>query len=202
VIQRGGGFAMQAAGEAAVQAQRQDFGAAMRRLARADIGKTLQQAGAHQVEVAQDGGMGGQVLGDMAQLAAVQQLAMAEMDVGDGDAVETDNLADALHHGAAGQCQHARRREFARAPHRQAMAAAGQGRAEIMAAEIVRQRVHFPCRFLKQEQIGVPMAGEAEHVTQRGALLMQKIPADNLGHARGPVPWNAALHLHEIVNDR
>ena len=66
--------ARQTARVTAVQPQGHHVGADMGGLARPEIGKAGQQRRAHQVVIAQDGGARGQVCGDVAQLAPIEQL--------------------------------------------------------------------------------------------------------------------------------
>ena len=68
--------------------QRDDIAGAMGAHARADVGKALEAHRAHGIEIADDGGGPLQLLHDVAQLEAVEELAMAEMHIGDGDAAE------------------------------------------------------------------------------------------------------------------
>src|SRR5882757_7594578 len=81
---RGGGAAGEAVHQAAVEAERHDVAGEMRRLAWADITEARQQDRPHHVVVADDRrGLAAQRSGDARELAAVQELAVREMDVGE-----------------------------------------------------------------------------------------------------------------------
>ncbi len=182
-MQGGGGLAGQAAGVAAIQTERDHVRAEMGGFAGAEIGEAGQQSGADEVVVTKDGGAGREVLGDVAQLAAVQQLAVGEVDVGDGEGAEIDDLADPVHDGAGGEFQDQRFGELGGAPHGEAMDAAGERDAGVAAAQVIGQRVDIASGFLHQEQVRVFVFGEADHVTHPGAGETQQVPADNLRHA-------------------
>ena len=89
-----------AARDAAVQPQRHDLAGAVRTLARADIGEAVETHRPHRVEISDDGGRPFHLLHDVAQLIAVEELTMAQVHIGDGDAVEVDNLGQPRRHPA------------------------------------------------------------------------------------------------------
>ncbi len=67
-------------GDAAVQPERDDVAGTVGAGARADIAETAQTHRPHGIEVADDGGGAFHLLDDVAELEAVEKLAMAEMD--------------------------------------------------------------------------------------------------------------------------
>ncbi len=75
----------------------------MRGRARPDILEARQHRRTDQIVVAEDRRVQRQMLRHMAQLPAVQQLALGQMDIGRAEAAEIDDLADAADDGARGQ---------------------------------------------------------------------------------------------------
>ena len=94
------GAADEASDEAAVEAERENVGGVMGVFAGPHVAETWQQRGADQIVIAEDGGAVGQGGGDAAELAAVEDLAVGEVDIGNGEGAEVDDLADAAEHGA------------------------------------------------------------------------------------------------------
>lgn len=81
----------------------------MGRVAGPDIVEARQQGRPDDVVVAEYGRPHRQVLGDAAQLAPVEHLAVRQVDVGDPEGAEIEDLADPVDQGARGQGDHPRR---------------------------------------------------------------------------------------------
>jgi hypothetical protein len=119
--ERPGSHAGEATHQAPVYPQRHHVAGDVRGLTRADVAEAGQQGRADQVVVAQHGGAERENLGDAPELAAIQHLAVREVDVGNRELAEVEDLADAVEHrpgrqrqydrGAAGQRQRAPRCE-------------------------------------------------------------------------------------------
>ena len=189
LVQHLAGMTGQPAGDAAVQPQRHDIAGAVGALARPDVGKALQPHRTHGVEVTDDGGGALQLLDDVTQLEAVQELAMAEMHIGKGDAVEADQLGKTRRH-PAGQdrgrkADGAGLRKRMRAPGGQAIDARLHGMAEEMPAHQRRQRGDVLSAFLQQQQVwmgGLYQPGDVVHARAGAA---KQIPAHHAQPAVG-----------------
>src|SRR5579859_3161539 len=95
LVQHFGGRTDKAAGDTAVQPERDDIAGTVRALARPDVAETLEPYRTHGIEIPDDRGRPIHLLHDVAELEAVEELAMAEMDIGDGDALEGNDLRQA-----------------------------------------------------------------------------------------------------------
>ena len=100
------------------------------------------RTGSDEIEVADHGGAWRQRAGDPPQLTAVQHLAVRQVGVGDGELAEVDDLAHPVEQRAGGNWDGANRpRRRFRAPHRQAVNAADQGRGGVEAANSPGRRL-------------------------------------------------------------
>ena len=149
----------------------------------ADVAEAAEEGWADEVVVAENGGAGRQFGGDAAELAAVEDLAVREVDVGDGEGSEVHHLADAAEHGAGLQVDDAGGGEAMWAPIGEAVDAAGLEHALVAAAEEAGKLVHAGGRLLHEEQGRVFVADEVDDVVDGGADEAQQVPTDDLDQA-------------------
>ena len=90
----------EAAGETPVEPQRQNVHHRVGRPAGTDVAEARDQRRTDDVVVAEHGGARRQLRDDAAELAAVQHLPVRQMDVGDTELAEVEDLADPVHQGA------------------------------------------------------------------------------------------------------
>ena len=95
----------QAAGYAAVEAERHEVAHAVGGPAWADVGEAGQQHGTNQVVISDDRGAVRKSCGDSPKLATVKQLSVGEMDVGHGERAEIDQLCHSVHQRSRWQWQ-------------------------------------------------------------------------------------------------
>jgi len=169
------------AGEAAVEPQGQDLDHRVGRLPRPDIAKARDQRGADDVVVAEHRRPRRQFADDAAELTAVQHLAVRQVDVGDAELSQVEDLADPVHQGAGGQRDHPRRRRpgFG-APHGEPVDPPRQGCPGIVAADPVEQEADGAGRLLHQQQVGLLLGDQGRHVVDGGAGAAQQVPAHDL----------------------
>ena len=114
-VERAGKRAAKPVRKAAVETKGHDVAAEMRHLTRTYIGEAGDETGSDCIVVADDRRwLALQRRGDTQELAAIQQLAVREMDVGKGDVAQLDELRPPARQ-AAGQAR-GRRSRRARAP--------------------------------------------------------------------------------------
>ena len=138
----------------------------------------------HHIEVADDRRrLAAQRGGDARELAAVQELAVREMDVGEGDVAHLHELRppprQASGQARGGQRQRARRGEAVRAPYRQAVHAPEPRQPMEVAADQRRQRLDMLRRLLHQHQVGLLLSDQGGHVLDGRAGEAQQVPADD-----------------------
>ncbi len=121
--------------------------------------------------------------GDAQQLAAVQELAVREMDVGEGDLADLYDLAAPARHaagqGGRRQGKHLRCREIVPAPDRKAVDTARPGQAMIVARHPGEQHVHMLRHFLHEQHVRPLALEQLGDVAYRGPFEPQQIPTDH-----------------------
>ncbi len=170
-------------GEAAVEAQSEAVGGVMGRQTGAGIGEAGEQRGADHVAVADDGGAGGQVSCDLTELDAVQKLAVGEMDIGDGEGFEVENLTDAADDDAALEGQ-VFGLERGAGPSGEAVMAAGENGAGVVAADAGGQGVDGGGGFLHEQEVGRVGLYESRHVVEGRAGGVEEVPGDEVHGVR------------------
>ncbi|KQO44776.1 hypothetical protein ASF08_07020 [Methylobacterium sp. Leaf85] len=167
--------------EAAVDAQGHEIDHGMGRDAWPGIAEPRQQGGAHEVVVADHRGARRQALLDPPQLPPVEYLPMGEMDVGDTELAEIEDLADPVDDGARRQGDdHGRGGPGMRAPHGEPMDAAGQRRPGIDAAEPFLDHRDVLGRLLHQQQVGPLALHQGDDGIDLGSGAPQQVPAHDL----------------------
>ena len=188
LVQHFGGRTDKAAGDTTVQPERDDIAGTMGALARPDIAETLEPYRTHGIEIPDDGGRPIHLLHDVAQLEAVEELAMAEMHIGDGDTLKGNDLRQARRHPArqdrVRQADGGGLRKRVRAPGRQAIDARLHGMADEMPAHQRRQRDDVFGTFLEQQQVRMLAFHQLGNILHPCADPAQQIPAD---HPETPV---------------
>ncbi len=171
---------MKATDETAIQPQGQQARRTMRGLALTDIPKSGQKRRADHIAVAQDRRPRRQDGGDPAQLQTVQHLPMRQMDIGDGEAVKFQKLADAPDDDAPLQGQILRRpMKRMRTPGGKPVIAPRQGAARIMSAELLRHAVDLSRHLLHQQQVRPMLTNQLLNMLDLRAPRMPQIPADD-----------------------
>jgi hypothetical protein len=119
----------------------------------------------------------------MQKLPAVEELAVREMDIGEGHALEPDQLRHPRRHpprhGRDRQPHRRRRLQTMRAPGGQAIDPVGQGQPQAGAADRALQAGDVLGRLLHQQQIGAVLLDQPDHVPKARAHTPQQIPADD-----------------------
>lgn len=172
--------AEKAADEAAVNPERPYVGCAVGVFARADVTEARQEGGTNEVVVAENRGADGQGAGDAAKLAAIEQLAVRQMDVGDGKRSEVNDLADPAKHGAGLEVNDAGPRDGSRTPICKAVDAAGLEDAFVAAAKDGGKVVEALGGLLHEEEMRAFVVDEVHDVVERGTDEAEQVPADDL----------------------
>jgi hypothetical protein len=120
---------------------------------------------------------------DPEELAAVQELAMGQMHIGEGGIRDLDELGQARRHAARHardrQGQGLRGRKLMRAPRRQAVDSPRQGLAEEVPAHEFRQGLDLLGRLLKQEKIGLRRPHQRGHILDGRSRQPKQVPAQD-----------------------
>ena len=183
-VERAGEGAGEAVRQAAVEAKGHDVAAEMRHFARTDIGEAGNEARSDRIVVADDRRRLAVQRGcDAQQLAAVQELAVRQMDVGEGDLADLHDLAaparQAAGQGGRRQRQHLGCREIVPAPDPEAVDTAGPGQAMIVTGHPGGQHVHVLRHFLHEQHVRPLALEQRDDVADRGPFEPQQIPADH-----------------------
>ncbi len=135
------------------------------------------------IVVADDGGRAFQPFGGGAHLPAVQQLAMREMDIGEADAFDGEELGEARRNAArqarTRQFDEIRRGDVVGRPGAEAVDPFRQRQEMKMAADHLGQFREVRLRFLHQQQIRPLGLDQGREMGQHGAAAMPEIPADD-----------------------
>jgi hypothetical protein len=125
---------------------------------------------------------------DPEELAAVQELAMGQMHIGEGGIRDLDELSQARRHAPRHardwQGQRLRGRKLMRAPRRQPVDPPRQGLAEEVPAHQLRQRLDLLGRLLKQEKIGLRRAHQPSDILDGRSRQPEQVPAQDPETAR------------------
>jgi len=152
-------------------------------LARPDIRKALEPYRPHRIEIADDGGRPLHLLHDVAELKAVEELAMAQMHIGDGHAANGNDLRQTRRHPARqdriGQPDGGGVRQGMRTPGRQAVDARLHRMAEKMPAHQRREGGDVLGAFLQQKQIGMMAFDQPGDILDTRADPAQQIPTNH-----------------------